>query len=356
MKKQGIYTLSAYWKCQLAGWGVASLYWALKGLTGGGFLLSLAICFFITDMLCYIGITHTYRAIAIHAGWTQLNARQLLWRLIPAAIIMGLVFMVVTITKLYILKYWLVAGFRPPFLAYAYGAAENTFIAGIRLMCIWLLAYHMYHYSQREIRMATEKAQLELTASEMQLQQLAGQLQPHFLFNSLNLVKSMVRDQPDQARRSIDLLAALLRSSLYERNHALIPFQAEMEIVEDYLELQQLRWGDILRLDRQIEPGIEEIMIPRWSVQTLVENAIKHGIMQQLQGGTIIITAQRQEEYLFVSISNSGPWKPEDGSGIGLRNLRDRLALHYHGEAALQISATEINVDSTIKIPLHANI
>ncbi|HEY9256947.1 sensor histidine kinase, partial [Chitinophaga sp.] len=352
MKKQGILPLSAYWKCQLAGWGVASLYWAFKGLTGDGFLLSLAIWFFITDMVCYIGITHIYRTIARHAGWPHLDARQLLWRLVPAAIIMGIAFMVVTIVKIYLLKYWLVPGFQPPFREFATATSETTFITGVRLMCIWLLAYHMYHYSQREIRMATEKAKLELITSEMQLQQLAGQLQPHFLFNSLNLVKSMVRDHPEQARRAIDLLASLLRSSLYEKNAALIPFAAEMEIVEDYLELQQLRWGDVLRIDTNMEAGIEEIKIPRWSVQTLVENAIKHGIMQQLHGGAIIINAHRQEQFLYVSIINTGTWKPAEGTGIGLRNLRDRLVLHYHGDAALQISTTDTNVNSTIKIPL----
>ncbi|NIG55724.1 sensor histidine kinase [Chitinophaga sp. Cy-1792] len=353
MRKQG---LSTYWKCQLFGWGAASLYWAFKGLTGEGFMLSLAVCFFITDMLCYIGITHIYRAIARHAGWNQLGAQQLLWRLIPAVIIMGVVFMVVTIAKLYLLKYWLVPSFHPPFREYAAMAAEPTFIAGVRLMAIWLLAYHLYHYSQREIRIATEKAKLELITSEMQLQQLTGQLQPHFLFNSLNLVKSMVRNEPEQARRAIDLLASLLRSSLYEKDMALIPFSEEMEIVGDYLELQQLRWGEILRITHHLAADTEEIKIPRWSIQTLVENAVKHGIMQQQDGGVIRIHAARQEPFLMVTVTNTGAWKPATGTGIGLQNLRDRLALHYHGDAALEIHTDELNVSATIKIPLHAKI
>ncbi|MBV7530496.1 sensor histidine kinase [Chitinophaga sp. sic0106] len=356
MKKQGIRGLSRYWKLQLLGWGSASLYWAFKGFTGEGFLWSLAICFFITDMVCYIGITHIYRTIARRAGWTLLAPQQLVWRLVPAAVIMGIAFMIVTVAKIYLLKYWLVADFRPPFRDFAAATGEVTFIAGIRLMSIWLLAWHMYHYAQREIRMATEKSRLELITSQMQLQQLAGQLQPHFLFNSLNLVKSMVRDQPEQARRAVDLLASLLRSGLYEKNTDLVPLAAELEIVEDYLELQQLRWGDVLQAATQIAPEAEAVPVPRWGVQTLVENAVKHGIMRQQHGGKISIDAACREGYLHVTVSNTGTWQPSANTGIGLRNLRERLALYYHGDADLVIEMAEINVCATIKIPMHANL
>jgi sensor histidine kinase YesM len=134
-------SISLYRKCQLIGWSGASLYWTFLGFSGGKYNLFIGILQFLSDVAVYILITHLYRNFAIRHNWQQLKLNSLLKRVVPAA--------------------------------------------GVGLMPIWLLAYHLYHYSQREINITKENALLAIMAEDAQLNSLSAQLNPHFLFKSL---------------------------------------------------------------------------------------------------------------------------------------------------------------------------
>ena len=344
--------ISLYWKCQLIGWSVAALYWEYRGFTRSThFSWLLAALQFISDVVIYILLTHLYRTFALRHNFQNLNLGQLLKRIIPGAVVMGVAYTLATTVKLYLFQLWF---FQSPVQAYAdffKQNAEAIFIGGTRLMSIWLLAYHMYHYAQREIRTSKENARLAIISREAQLSNLSAQLNPHFLFNSLNNIKALVIDNPKSARRAIDLLSDLLRTSLYSGEVMQISLQDEINLVKDYLELEKLRFEERLQFVINVDDDLAAIQIPRLSIQTLVENGIKHGIAKRKDGGLITICAARTSGLVKITVQNPGLL--ESGvDGVGLKNLRERLALEYKGRATFAITGELQDVVlATISIP-----
>lgn len=344
--------LSLYWKCQLTGWSVASLYWNFMGFIGTNFSPWLAVIHFAGDLLIYVPVTHLYRTISVYRGWHQLQPRKLLTRLIPAVIILGGLFMILTIGKNHLIRYWFEYGYAGS-LEDSYRAATlTTFVTGTRLMSIWLLAYYGYHYAQREINATKESARLAIIAKEAQLNNLTAQLNPHFFFNSLNNIKALVVEEPQAARRAIDLLSEVLRTALYNRDTPLITLQQEMALVEDYLELEKMRFEKRLHTQIEVNTGLVNTLILPLSIQTLVENAIKHGIAQRKNGGSINIKVEQHNGQLQATVQNPGTLQAQHHGGLGLKNLRERLQLQFGGKATLQLtqSATE-TVSATITMP-----
>ena len=227
-------------------------------------------------------------------------------------------------------------------------------ITGLRHMSIWLLAYHAYHFYIREIRTAKENAQLSIIAKQAQLDNLSAQLNPHFLFNSLNSIKSLVIENPKAARRAIDLLSDLLRSSLYEKEEDLIPIKNELLLVKDYIELEKLRFEERLQLELDIDEGIENYKVPALSIQLLVENAIKHGIDHKVKGGSIVVSVERVADYVQITVQNPGKFiKNKKNKGLGLGNLKERLNIQYKGNADFKIEENDFEkVIATITIPI----
>jgi sensor histidine kinase YesM len=347
------FSLSLYWKCQLIGWTVASLYWGYTGITSVNFDPLLGLLLFITDVGFCILITHLYRNFALRHQWQLLGLNQLLPRIIPSVIVLGLAFTVVTIMKLYFFKWWLIPAFQQPFAEFVRLNWQGIFVAGVRLMSIWLLAYHLYQYEQREIRIAKENARLAIITREAQLNNLSAQLNPHFLFNSLNNIKALVIENPESARRGIDLLSDILRTSLYSGDMMLTSVTKEIELVKDYLELEKLRFEERLQFAIKVDDELLTIAILRLSVQTLVENAIKHGIAKQKEGGLVCIRVEKFPEHICISVQNPGHLDIDQSvSGVGLKNLQERLELQYKGKATFTITGRMPGVVlATIMIP-----
>jgi sensor histidine kinase YesM len=332
-------TISLYWKCQLIGWSVAALYWEYNGLVSGNFNWALGILQFITDMLICILITHLYRNLALRYNFQNLNLGQLLKRIIPAAIVLGIAYTMATTLKLYLLRTCFSTSFSESYSRFFKESSQVIFIGGIRLMSIWLLAYHMYQYAQREIRTNRENARLAIITRDAQLNNLSAQLNPHFLFNSLNNIKALVIENPKSARRAIDLLSDLLRTSLYNGDVMLVSINDEINIVKDYLELEKLRFEERLQYDIQLDKDLASLQIPRLSIQTLVENAVKHGIAKLKNGGLITVKGEHSPGFIHLKVQNPGELDlSETEKGVGLKNLKERLELQYKGEAAFTIT------------------
>jgi sensor histidine kinase YesM len=344
--------LSLYWKCQLAGWSAAALYWGYSSFATG-FIFWLAIIYFITDVASYIFITHQYRNIALRNGWHRLPLRAMVKTIIIAVIILGLAFLVVTAAKIYLLRTWFIPAFSEETLGQFLQANWLAMLmAGIRLMSIWLLAYHLYHYAQREIIIARENARLEVITKEAQLNNLSAQLNPHFFFNSLNNIKSLIIENPSAARRAVDLLADLLRSGLYKKEAMLIPLKDELNMVKDYLELEKLRFEERLQQSIEVDEQLNDTLVLRLSIQTLVENAIKHGIDKQKEGGLVKITVARHGEYIEIRVENPGRLdETKSMHGLGLKNLEERVKLQFKGNGKFKIAANNETVSSTLQMP-----
>jgi len=332
-------TISLYWKCQLIGWSVAALYWEYNGLISGNFNWALGVLQFITDMLICILLTHLYRSFALKHNFQNLNLGQLLKRIIPAAIVLGIAYTLATTLKLYLLRTCFSTSFSENYPRFFKESSQVIFIGGIRLMSIWLLAYHMYQYAQREIRTNRENARLAIITRDAQLNNLSAQLNPHFLFNSLNNIKALVIENPKSARRAIDLLSDILRTSLYAGDIMLVSLQDEINLIKDYLELEKLRFEERLQYIIQIADDLESARIPRLSIQTLVENAVKHGVAKIKDGGLITVKIERSVGSIQISVQNPGRLDlRKNENGVGLKNLNERLQLQYKGSAGFTIS------------------
>jgi len=272
----------------------------------------------------------------------------------PAILVMGLAYLLLTVIKSYLFHLWLQPGNTQAFLVFFEQNRVTMLMAGIRLMAIWLLAYHLYHYAQREISIARDNARLSVIAKDAQLNNLSTQLNPHFLFNSLNNIKALVIEDPKSARRSIDLLSDILRKALYNGDLLTTSVADELGLVKDYLELEQLRFEERLQFNITADAHLNHTRILRFSVQTLVENAVKHGIAKQKDGGIVAIQLLQEDDFIKILVQSPGVYDVDPSSqGVGIKNLTERLQIQYNGKAEFSIGNQSAGIVwSTIIIPV----
>lgn len=345
--------ISLYWRCQLLGWGTVSIYWAYVVFFRDDYGYFYTFLNYVLDIGIGIFLTHLYRFIALKLNWKSLRLRELFVRIVPSIMIMAVLYALLVNLKWH--YFWVLIGGKDVNIWRSLIYWDPVLITGLRLMSIWILAYHLYHYYQKEIETARQNAELSIIAKQAQLDNLAVQLNPHFLFNSLNSIKSLVIEDPKTARRAIDLLSDILRSSLYEKDATLITVKDELSLVNDYIELEKVRFEERLNMSLLMDDALGNCLIPPLSIQLLVENAIKHGIDKRIHGGTITLSIQKRKEQLEIIVQNPGNIVDKGSeTGIGLKNLSKRLRLQYNGEASLTLkNETEDQVTATLLIPMH---
>lgn len=342
--------ISLYWKCQIIWWGLVSLFWLYVSLHDHQAPVFLALLNYFLDVAFCIGLTHSYKVLAVKYNWGAKEIPKLLLILILSVLLLAFSFMIIANVKYYL--FWIHFsdndfGFFNILLYW-----NPVLITGLRLMSIWLLAYHLYGYHKRELQISKLNAQLVATAKQAQLDNLSTQLNPHFLFNCMNSIKSLIIENPTSARRSIDLLSDILRSSLDQKENDLVPLKEELELVRDYFELEKIRYEKRLVYSIVTDPILETFRIPKFSIQLLAENAIKHGVDKFIEGGTITISIAAKKELVHIRVTNPGSIGPNYNSGIGLKNLKERLRIQYDKKASFTLEETNNNaVVATISIP-----
>jgi LytS/YehU family sensor histidine kinase len=198
----------------------------------------------------------------------------------------------------------------------------------------------------------------EAFAAEAQVatnQLLQSQIHPHVLFNALNGLAELVHKSPKAAERAIQHLSDLLRRIMRASEFMRLPLGEERKIVADFLALEAIRLGERLRVVWEWDEGLDSIEVPPLLLQPLVENAIKHGIAPSLSGGDLILRARALEGAILLEVWNSGvPLREKEmGSGIGVKNLRSRLAMHFGAGASFTIGPS--NEGTLASIRLEAN-
>jgi LytS/YehU family sensor histidine kinase len=167
-------------------------------------------------------------------------------------------------------------------------------------------------------------------------------LQPHFLFNTLNAISALALAEPIRARRMIARLSDLLRLTLEERHSPLVPLSHELEIVRCYLEIQHERFRDRLQTRFQVADDVLQAVVPGMILQPLVENALRHGLLDKASPGNLLIRAHREGVYLHVSVEDDGLGMPDDVvDGVGLGTTRERLRMQFEDHASLQLQARD---------------
>jgi len=351
-EKSGNYSNTLYWKCQVSGWGLVSIYWAYIVLVRDNYGWIFTCLNYIADVFTGIILTHTYRAILLKTNRNEVSLKKLLLKLIPSIIILAVLYMLLANLKWH--YYWVLVRDKEYHLWISLLEWNPVFITGLRLMSIWLLAYHLYQYHKSQMAIIKTNAQLELIAKQAKLDHISAQLNPHFLFNSLNSIKSLVIENPKIARRAIDLLSDLLRAAIYQQTEERIPIKDELILVKDYIELEKLRFEERLMTKFSIDSNTENFKIPPLSIQLLVENSIKHGIDQSIEGGLISISIERIKNTVVICVLNPGTLSVKNAQkGVGLKNLKKRLQLSYKGQAQFTISEPETGfISAQLTLPI----
>lgn len=326
------------------------LYWICQG--GGWLLYVLLIWFFLylsstwnNDMAAGllvvlaagIAITHFFRAIVLRFDWLRMPPAKAALLVIPANLLMGalMVLLQAFSERLFDLHF-------PRSLSADVDAvrmAINALNFGFAFL-LWSLVYFLVHFIENYKKAEIENLRRQAIYKEIELNKLKSQLNPHFMFNSMNSIRALVDEDPQKAKDSVTRLSNILRNTLLMGRNKLIPLEDECRIIRDYLELESTRLEERLRVEWKIDPGCERFEVPPLMLQTLVENGIKHGISKLPGGGKISIMAEQGEGGIHVRIRNSGHFdaanKPE--TGFGLINTRQRLELLYGDKATFSIT------------------
>jgi len=190
-------------------------------------------------------------------------------------------------------------------------------------------------------------------ALEARLASLEARLQPHFMFNTLNAISALIQENPDEAERTVERLAALLRFSLDATERGLVPLEHELKIVTDYLEIERTRFGPRLAYTLAVEPEAAGTEVPPLTLQTLVENSVKHAVAVSPSGGRLRIEAAAAGNRLRLAVWDNGPGFTADAirAGHGLDNLRARLATRFGADAGLEITGRDGGTLVTVAMP-----
>lgn len=213
-----------------------------------------------------------------------------------------------------------------------------------------------YRLQQALLELRTRQLEEERArklVSEARLSSLESRIHPHFLFNTLNSISALVRDDPGGAERTVERLAALLRYSLDNGHRPLVALGKELRVVRDYLEIEQTRFGDRLRFTIDAPAELGDLDVPPMAVQLLVENSIKHAVSASRAGGEIRVSARLESGSLLLEVSDDGPGFDLRAlkEGHGLENLQERLAALFDGEGRLELARREGRMVVSVAVP-----
>jgi two-component system, LytTR family, sensor histidine kinase AlgZ len=225
---------------------------------------------------------------------------------------------------------------------------------GILLYLASVALSYLLLAQDRALEAERKGAELQLLAQESELKALRAQLNPHFLFNSLNSLSALTAVDPARAREMCVLLSEFLRRSLGLGERRLVALREELELARAYLAIEQIRFGARLKLDWKVVPAAEQALLPTLLLQPLVENAIKHGIAALPEGGTLAVSAEVMEGHVILRVDN--PLDPDapatQGLGLGLRQVRQRLLGRFGNRARFEAAVKEGIHSVTLVFPL----
>lgn len=336
-----------YWICQIGGWLLFVLleYIGYGNVYGFNHLLVLNV---IINFFAGVVLTHLYRLFIIKTNWINLPIASL----IPRAIL-GIIFISFLMTLLNIKLDRMTVPLMSQLPIDAI-LIVNYLFNWSKYILYWALVYHLFQYWERSLEAEKVKYQLQASLKENQYQNLKTQLNPHFLFNSLNSIRTLIDVNPETSKEAINRLSGLLRSSLQMSKKRTVPLRQEIETVKDYLAIEKIRYDNRLQIQFNLAPDTLDTQVPPMMLQTLVENAVKHGISKSKNGGLVVISSSRNKTFLHIEITNKGRLEPGTSeTGVGIENTMQRLQILYDNRAKFMIE----NLDATqvitkIDIPL----
>jgi two-component system, LytTR family, sensor kinase len=349
---------SLYWGCQIVWWLALWSLFLLIFISGWG-RQPPALLLIEQTLYCVFGLigTHLLRILFYWFDWNRLPLLALIPRVLIATILLGIaeVWAIHQVVAASVpnraINYHLyhiphdhiphaiireprgdqVVHSLPRFFWFEFGKCAIILFA-------WSAVYFGYQYQKQLKAVQLESLRLDAAVKEAELKALRSQVNPHFLFNSLNTIRALIDESPQKAREGVTRLAELFRGALRMSELNTIPLRVELQTVDAYLALEQLRFEDKVRVRMDIDPAALAFPVPPFLVQSLIENAFKHGIHTVRQGGEISCAIRSGSEGLAITIANPGHLIPsEQRKGSGLANARSRLELIYGSRATLRL-------------------
>ena len=336
-----------YWACQLLGWGTYGVSYYLAVLVPFGVAGPKEAVADVAYCLAGLLSTHALRARIKRGGWSELPYARMLPRLAAGALASG----VALAAALY---GCLLAENQTSWneLRQRTAVVGTTAFFSSFLVVVWVAVYLGVHAVQRRRAVELDALRTKVAVREAKLRSLQQQLNPHFLFNCLNSLRSLIDEDQGRAREMVTRLAELLRASLRQDECITIPLEDELATIDAYLDLESVRLEERLRLRREIDPGVLSALVPPMLLQGLVENAIKHGIAPLPAGGELVLRLARRGDRLHIEVENSGTLSTTQRTGIGLANARERLRLLYGAQAAISLESPAPDlIRATVDLP-----
>jgi sensor histidine kinase YesM len=225
------------------------------------------------------------------------------------------------------------------------------------LLLIWNFIYFMFHFIMKSRKQQMDTIKLEALVRQLELKTIKAHINPHFIFNALNSIRALIDENPERARKAITELSNILRSSLNAEKGETVSLGEELKIVKDYLALENMRFEDRLKVEYEIDEETLNQQVPPMMLQTLVENAIKHGISKQVKGGMVKIISDFTENFHELVVQNTGHLNGSiPSNGFGLSSTQDRLNLLYGESAKFEIKQIHRDlVEARVLIPVSLN-
>jgi two-component system, LytTR family, sensor kinase len=294
-----------------------------------------------------VSISHVLRISIVKLKLTKLSIIKLIPTIAGISLLFGAIFQLA-----YLLFFMIISGQK----SISISGTESIiqYFGWVTIFIIWSLFYFAFLYFENYRKEEIKNLQLETSRIEIELNSLKSQLNPHFLFNAMNSIRALIEENPAMAKKAITQLATILRNSFQTGKKKEIMFSEELELVTDYLELEKIRYEERLQFVLKIHDDSYQQKIPPLMLQTLIENAVKHGIAKKNSGGIIELNTKFEDNNHIINIKNTGQLKQENNnSGLGLKNTKERLFLLYGNNASIKILAENEFVITEILIPLH---
>lgn len=343
--------VSRYWWCQITGWlvnvAISVFFVSTFGKPGKLYFISLILT-------CVLGliITHIMRLNIFFLKVLEKPLKTQITYFIVLTIIFAILLGVTAESVDFLI------GYNPERLQ-KFSKSERLFLSSFNalwLILVWNLIYFIYHYVESNRRQQLDTLRLEAVVKSLELKTIKSHINPHFIFNALNSIRALVDENPQRARTAITELSNILRSSMQAEKMETVPLQQELDIVRDYLALEHMRFEERLQIELNIDENTLNQPVPPMMLQTLVENAIKHGISKQINGGMIRIISDFKKDRHELVVQNSGKLngtKSSKDEGFGIKSTQDRLNLLYQGKAKFEIHDIEGGmVESKIIMPV----
>jgi len=331
------------------------LYTMNPGMSGHQLLVEFGFCWVYSNCIgaiAFLLIPRIWEEAACLPEWMQWGFRvcAMLASCFVGCLIAGLVFVA--------LRWQPMAAYWPQFFGSFKLAAVLTIAAGVTLGIYGTLRERLEETTLALRTKELERERALKLATEAQLASLESRIHPHFLFNTLNSISSLIPEDPARAEHLVEQMAALLRFSLDANQSGLVPLSRELKIVNDYLEIERARFGDRLRFRIDVPAELNEVQIPPLSLQTLVENSVKYAIAPDRAGGQIDIAGAQSNGALQLQVSDSGPVFELESAlpGHGLDNLKGRLATLFGEHAQLALRRLDGRNHLVLTVPTHASI